>query len=170
MCSTISQSLTSVFFMLSEKIPMLKVFNMPRQLIDQKHINYLPWTHTSVTWFILCMICSMYVVTIQHLNYSRQESKKHILQFIVPTPLWPWNKVNVTKPTIKMLTLSKAITMQSLKDLALTVSEEKATLKFVQTRKYVTFLSWTHAKIKNNGILMIYFMYSTILQTFNLIE
>ena len=42
--------------------------------------------HTPVTQFILCLVFLMYVAIIQQLNYSRQESKqeskKHNLQFI----------------------------------------------------------------------------------------
>ena len=56
--------------------PNVKVFDKPGQLANQNHANYLPWTHTSLTQFILCMIFLMYVAIIQHLNCSRQESKK----------------------------------------------------------------------------------------------
>ena len=45
-------------------------------MTDQRHVNYLPSTHTRVAQFMLCMIFLMYVATIQHLNYSRQESKQ----------------------------------------------------------------------------------------------
>ena len=41
----------------------------------------------------------MYTATIQHLNYSEEESKKkHNLQFMFLTQLWPWNKVKGIKP------------------------------------------------------------------------
>ena len=57
-----------------------------------KDVQNLPWTHISVTQFILCMIFLMLVATIQHLNYSwqepKQESKKHNLQLIFLTHLW----------------------------------------------------------------------------------
>ena len=56
--------------------PNVKVFDKARHLTDQKHVNYLPWTHTKVEQFILYIpIHTMYVATIQHLNYSRQESE-----------------------------------------------------------------------------------------------
>ena len=47
-----------------------------------KNVNYFPWRHTSIAQSLLWMLFSMYVRTIQHLNYSRQESEKHNLQFI----------------------------------------------------------------------------------------
>ena len=80
------------------------------------------------------MIFLMYQATTEHLNYSKPESKqksqKHYLQFIFLSHLWPWNKVKVIKPTMKMLTPSKVMIMQNLKDLALTVFEKKATYFF----------------------------------------
>ena len=95
MSSTTMQSLTFTTFMVSHKIQMLKVFNKPTHLTDQIHINHLPWTHTRVTQFILCMIFFMNVATILHLNYSGQERKKevnkHTLQFIFLTHRWPRN-------------------------------------------------------------------------------
>ena len=67
------------------KNPNVKVFNKPQHLTDQKHVNYLPWIYTQVAQFILCMTFLMYIATIQHLNYcrqeSKQESKKNNLQF-----------------------------------------------------------------------------------------
>ena len=112
----------------------LYVFNKPWHLTNQMHVNHLPWSHTRVTQFILCMVFFMYISTTQHLNYSRQ-SKKHNLQFIFLTHLWLWNKVKIIKPTMKMHTLSKVIIMQSLKDLALRVSEKKAMLKFFSSEE-----------------------------------
>ena len=50
--------------------------------------------HTSVTQNILCIIFLMYATTIQHLNYSGQESKKAICSLWM-THLWPWNTVKV---------------------------------------------------------------------------
>ena len=47
--------------------------------------------YTSVTEIIVCIIFLMYIATIQHSNYKRQESKTCNLQFIFLTNLWPWN-------------------------------------------------------------------------------
>ena len=63
MCKIIMQSLTFVTFMVSEKITMLKLAN-------QKHVNYLPLTHTRVSHNLLCTIFLMSVATTQHLNYK----------------------------------------------------------------------------------------------------
>ena len=84
-------SLTFVTFMVSEKIQ-VQVLNNPSHLTDQKHVN-LKFISTR---FILCMIFLIYVSTIQHLNYSRQESKQESQkpQFVVC--------ILVIKPTIKM--------------------------------------------------------------------
>ena len=84
-------------------------------------------------------------------NYSRQEIKqefkKHNLQFIFLTHLWPWNKVKVIKPTMKMWISNKVIIMQSLKDLTLTtVFEKKVTLKFFQTMKYASYITMCENK------------------------
>ena len=85
------QSLTFITFMVSEKTPMLK-FSTNLDTWPTKDVQNLPWTHISVTQFILCMIFLMLVATIQHLNYSwqepKQESKKHNLQLIFLTHLW----------------------------------------------------------------------------------
>ena len=117
--------------------PKVKVFNKPRHFTDQKHVNYLLW-NPRVTQFILGMVFLMYLAPLQYLNHSRQESKqeskKHNLQLIFLTNLWPWNKAKVIKATMKMLTPSKIITMQSLNDLTVTVSEKKA--------KFVLFFKW----------------------------
>ena len=65
--------------------PNVNVFDKHSHLTDQKHVNYLLWTHTRVAQFILCTVYLMYVATIPHLSYSRQESKqeskKHSLHF-----------------------------------------------------------------------------------------
>ena len=83
----------------------LLLFHKPRHLTDEKHVHFVPWTHTRIAQFILCMNL-MYVATIWHLNNTRQESKqvskKHNLQFIFLTHLWPWNKVKVINSTMKM--------------------------------------------------------------------
>ena len=34
-----------------------KVFDKSRHFTNQKHVNYLQWTHNGITWIILCMIC-----------------------------------------------------------------------------------------------------------------
>ena len=91
-------------------------------------------THQSRTTYITHDLLNV-LATMQHLNYSRQEStqesKKHHLPFIFLTHLWSWNKVKDIKPVMKMWTPSKVIIIYSLKDLALTMSEKKAALKAV---------------------------------------
>ena len=77
--------------------PSVKVFNKPRHLTNEKHVNYLPWIYTRVTQIILCIIPFMHAATIQHLNYRGQESKTCDLQFIFLTYLWPWNRGQETK-------------------------------------------------------------------------
>ena len=140
--------------------PDLKVFDKPRHLTYQKHVNYLPWTHNKVTQ--LCMIFLMYEATIQHSNHSRQESKQkskkhHLqLQFISLIHLWPWNKVKVIEPAMKMYTLSKVIIMQSSKDLTVTVLTKRA--MFFSQQRNVSIISLARAKIKNSGIFLIYLM------------
>ena len=57
--------------------PNIKASNKPRHLTYEKHVNDLPWVHPIVTQSIFCIIFSMYVTTIQHLNWVKQESKKH---------------------------------------------------------------------------------------------
>ena len=91
---------------------------------------------------ILCIMLFMYVAAIQRLNYWGQESRTRNLQFLFLTHLWPWNKIKVIKPTMKMDTLSKIIIMQSWKNLALMMSEKKLTLhtRFTQIILCVTFL------------------------------
>ena len=82
--------------------PNVIVFDKPRHLTDEKHVNYLPWIHTKVTQIILCIIFFMHVATILRLNYRGQESKTCNLQFMILKRLWPWNKVKVSKPEMKM--------------------------------------------------------------------
>ena len=57
-----------------------------------------------------------------------QESKKQIA-VLIQTHMWSWNKVKVIKPGMNLYAPSKVIIMQSLKALALTVSQKKVTLK-----------------------------------------
>ena len=90
------------------------------KVFKERHDNYLPWIHTSVTQIISCLIFFVFVCSnIQPLNYREQEPKTHNLQFMFLTHLRLWHKVKVLS--------------QSLNDecLALMVSEEKPTLKFV---------------------------------------
>ena len=127
-CRTILQSLT----MVPEKIPTLK-FLTRLDARPTKNRNYLSWTRTRVAQFTLCMIFLMNTATIQHLNYSRwkskQESKKHNLQFTFLTHSWSSHKVKVIKTALKMWAPSKVITKQSFKDLVLALSKKMATLK-----------------------------------------
>ena len=61
--------------------------------------------------------------------------------------------------------------MQSLKGLALIVSEKKPTLIFYfEMKKYVNYLPWICANVKESDIFIINLTYLTILQRFNLIE
>ena len=145
MSSTIIQCLTFITFMVSEKIPMLQFSTNP-DTWPTKNVNLLPWTHIRVTWFILCMIFLLYVANIQHLNYSRQESKqgsrKHNLLLIFLTYLWPWIKIKVIKSTVK--TSTPSIIMQSLKGLTLIASEKKATLKAFFKQENMPIISLEH--------------------------
>ena len=102
--------------------------------VDWGQILWLGPLCISFAWQskIFFFIC---VATIQHLNYKRQESKMHNLQFIFLTPLWPWNKVKVIKPRMAMLIPSKVIVMQSLNNLA-------------SMKKYVNYLPIISAIIK----------------------
>ena len=47
----------------------VKVFEKPRHLTNRKHVNYLPWTHTRVTQFILRMIFLMYMINSQKVTF-----------------------------------------------------------------------------------------------------
>ena len=150
--------------------PNFKVLNKPWHLTDQKHVNYLPRTHTRFSQIITCMILLMYDTTVQCKNYSWQESKMYNLQFIFLTHLWPWNKAKVIKQSMKMLTRSKVnINMQSLKNVALTASKKQA-MFFFQLRKYLNYLLWTDAQVKNSGIFMTYLASSIIIQSFSFIR
>ena len=53
------QSLTFSALMVSEKSSNVKVFDKPRQLTDQKHVNYLPRIRTRFLQIILYMILLM---------------------------------------------------------------------------------------------------------------
>ena len=66
-------------------------------------------------------------------------------------------KKKVIKPTMKTEILRKVIIMQSLKDLAFTMSQKKATF-FFQTRKYVNYLPCPCAKTKNSDTFITYLM------------
>ena len=100
---------------------------MPRHSTDPKHVDYLLWIHTRVTRIILCTIFLMHVSTEQRLNQSGQGSKKYNLPFMRLTRLWRWNEVKVIKTKMTIKILSKVILKQNLKNLALTVSEERPT-------------------------------------------
>ena len=130
------------------KIPIFKVFNKPWHLTDQKHVNYLPWTHTSVTQFILCMISLMYVATIQLLNYSRQESKKsQFVVYISDTP--PWNKVY-------LINLQKQGYDHAKCERSRFNNAREKHIIFFFSNKICQFFPWTCAKIKSSVIFTIY--------------
>ena len=79
----------------------------------------------------------MYVVTIQHLNYNEQESKKHNLQFMFH--LWPWNKAKVVKSGMDQYNPITVMFMQTLKDLTQAVSKKKWMLKFLSDQETCLF-------------------------------
>ena len=122
--------------------PIVKIFDKPSHLTNEKCVNFLPWIHSSDIQIILRIIFLMHVATIQHLNYSGQESQTHNLQFIFLTHPWPWSKVKVIKPKMTIYTRSKGMIMQSLKDLVLMMSEKKPMLKFFL--KHVSIKAHVH--------------------------
>ena len=64
--------------------------------------------------------------------------------------LWPWKKVKVIKPG---MTPTKVIIMQTLLEKC---TDIKGNVKsFFQMKKYVCYLPWSYAKIKNSDIFMI---------------
>ena len=105
--------------------PNVEVFIRPRHLVDPKHVNYFAWTQLSQK--IYCASCFECI-------YSGHESKTCNLQFIFLTHLWPETKSRSSILERKMYTPSRVIIMQSLKYLALIMSEKKPTLKFFNLR------------------------------------
>ena len=111
---TITQSLTLITFMLSEKISMLvskkfekisllKVSEKPRHLTNEMHVILSPLnrhqnytTHIAHNLFNLCSNRTMF--KLQRTNIP----KTRYLHFIFLTHLWPWNKVKVIKSTMTM--------------------------------------------------------------------
>ena len=132
----------------------VKVFDKPRHFTDRKHFNYFPWIHTGVAKFIVCMIFLMYIATTQHLNcirQSKQESKKHNLQFIFLKHLWTWSKFKVVKPTID---LDRGYKYSKFERFHFNSVREKATLKFFMWNLSVISLEHVQ-KVKNSGIFKI---------------
>ena len=136
--------------------PNVKDFDEPKHLTDQKHVNDLPWTHTIVEQFTLCMIFLMYAASM-YWNYSGQKSTKHILQFMFLTHLVPWNKVKVIKPRMTKVDSEQGYNHANFKNLDLLGSEKKPTLKvfvclfvclFFQMRTFVYYLLRMHTKVK----------------------
>ena len=141
---------------------------MTRYLTDKKHVNYCLWKHTRVTQFILCIILLMSVATTQQLNCKRTRIQN--TQFpdcICDTPLtlnqtwflthlWPWIKPNFwhtsdlesksRSPDLQWQNAdpSKVIIVQSLKDLALMVSEKKPMLKGFLKQRNMSIISLEH--------------------------
>ena len=69
-------------------------------------------------------------------THARTHARTHIhLQIIFLTHLWPWNKVKVLKSGLNWSTPSKSIIIHCLKDIALTVSEERQTFLFFSNEK-----------------------------------
>ena len=58
--------------------------------------------------------------------------------------------------------------MQSLKDLPQTGPPKSQRQSFCQIRKYVSYLPWICAKVKNSGTFIIKLAYLTVVQNFNL--
>ena len=88
----------------------------------------------------------MYVATIQCLNYSGQESKTCSLQFIFLTPATL--KQSVIKPTMTTQIPIKVMIMQSLKHLALMVSEKKPTFQLLSRQGNMSIISLEHVQKK----------------------
>ena len=107
----IMRSLTFITCMVSEKIPILTFLTSPDT-----------WPTKNTT----CKLSSL----------NTHKSKKHNLQFIFLIHLWPWNSQSHQNYN-ENVAPRKVIIIQSMKDLALTVSEKIATFKFFvfQTRR-----------------------------------
>ena len=141
--------------------PNVEVFDKSRHLTDQKHINYLHWTHIRVAQFISCMIFVKYVGTIQHLNYSTQVSKLELNSTICNLYFWHICdlETKVIKPTINTQAPSKVISMQSLKSCFNSV-RKKCILKLFSNKEICTLspLNTCNQKEKRSDISSIYLM------------
>ena len=121
------------------------------------------------------MIFLMCVATIQHLNYSTQESKqkpkKHNLQFIFLTHLWPWKKSQGHQTNNENVDHEQGYNHAMFERSHFNNVQEKGDIKVLFKRGgNVSYLPWTCAKIKNCGIFMSYLTKSTIVQSYNLIR
>ena len=117
----------------------------------RKNISYVPKMnilHTS----ILCLILLMYVATMHHLNWNRQESKQTNKNAVYDSD----------KPvTLKLGPWYELVDPKNLKGLPKTVSAKKPTLEFLSNKKeYVQ--KW------KSGLFISYLTCITILQSFNL--
>ena len=145
MSNTIMQSLTVIAFIFWVN-PNVNNFDKPRHLTEENvnwiiiSLEYTPELHK-------LYFASSFQRMLQPYNVWTTEDKnpKHAM-----CTLYFWHtcdletKSRSPKLRTKMLTPSKLIIMQSLKDCAFTVSErkKKATI-FFQTRKFVSYLPWT---------------------------
>ena len=79
MSSTIMQSLTFITFTVSEKIPMLKVFNKPRHLADKNILSPLNTTLSHIN----CSVHNLFNVCSNHTALKPQRTKVQNMQFAV---------------------------------------------------------------------------------------
>ena len=96
------------------------------------HVVYTSLIHTSHT---KQTVLDLFVVCSNHapLHYSAQESKNN-LQFMIPTYLWPWNKVKVIKPSSNCKTPRNVIIRKVWK-ISHKVFARKPTWKFLSNQK-----------------------------------
>ena len=119
---------------------------MTRHLTDQKHENDFSWTRTKVSQFILCMIFLMSVATIQHLNYSRQESKQGSKKTNFRLNFRDICDLQIKSRSSNLQRKCRP-RVQSSKDLAITVSEKKAMIKcFFFKRDNMSVTSLEHVR------------------------
>ena len=87
-------SLTSITFVVSEKNPIIKVFDNWRSP-DTSGLTKTIWIitlqYTLVSHKSYCAWSFQCVATIQYIDYSGQDSKKHNIQSMSLTHLWPGN-------------------------------------------------------------------------------
>ena len=108
-------------------------------------MNNLPWAHTSVTQFILCIIFITYVATI-HLNGSREESKRHNLQYLTPVTL---KQSQFHQKNDENIDPTQGYNHAKFEESCFDSVWVKCELRSLfQARKNLNFLPWTCAKIK----------------------
>ena len=107
---------------------MLNFSTSPHTWPMKSMLNWSPLnihkSHTNHNMHSLVNVCSTHTIT----RFKLQEYKTCSLQFIF-LHTCDLETVKVIKPTMTVQVIIKVIAMQSLKDLALKVSEKKLTLK-----------------------------------------